>query len=247
MPTIRGLALGTAMAAAGLLGLPTTALAAPSDLSGEGAIAVETEVAPAVPLPGEPIVQTAKVINTGSALLTRVVVQLDAGPACRWVLPVLASGQEMTLTCADVADTAATVVKARARGTTGLGRVVQATAGVRIDVAIPAREPAAPRPPPAPGPATPPPAVVPAAPDVLVAPVPAPVPPPAPPPGAPPAAVPAALPAALLVAAVEPTVQTVGRTGPLANPARTAGIIAIVTVMVMTAAVGALGGTVRVR
>lgn len=253
MPTIRGLALGVTMIAAGVVCLPAAAFAAQSAPSGEGEIVVETSVTPALPVPDEPIVQTARVVNTGSALLTRIVVQLDAGPACRWVLPLLTGGQDVTLTCPDVARRANTVLKARARATTELGHVVQATAAVRIEFALPAQDEAAvpPRaesaPPIAPAlaPAPVEPTVAAASP---VAAVPAPSAPAAgAPPSAPAAGSPPSSTAATTIAMMQPTVRTVGQTGPLATPARTAGVLAILAVVVLTVAVGSIAGAIRVR
>jgi hypothetical protein len=54
-------------------------------------------------------------------------------------------------------------------------------------------------------------------------------------------------PAAVLGGDIPPTVRTVARTGPLASPARAAGLVAIISVMIMTATVGALAAAVRVR
>lgn len=242
----------TALLLAGtVLGLLPPGDPAPPPLP-RAALAVTTSVSPAAAAPGDPITQTARVVNTGEVVLVGVVVELDAAPRCRSVAVVLPPGRSSTASCTGPAGR--TVLTASARGLVTPGPWVVATASVQLRTPDPAPAPdpgpvappaAAPAPagragPPPPRPAVPP-APVPAAPPARAATLPAPPPAPVPPAG------PAAGPAPAEPAPVPPRRRPAPAAGPAAVPVRTAAVVAVLGVLVMTVTAGALSAALRIR
>jgi hypothetical protein len=221
-------------------------------------IVVTTSVSPADAGPGSAVTQTVQVANNGDGAAALLLVTGDLAPGCRWTYTVLLPRQARSATCSGVVGPGVTRLTISVSGRTRGGDPVQASGSVQLRAPEPARAGPAPAAPPAPAPA----------PAQAPAPIPAPVQAPAPAqPGRQPAA-----PAAPRAPAVEasraasaapaapttspaprpavqrrPSVRPVRQEGPLSAPGRTAAIVAVLGVFVMTVSVGAISAAVRVR
>jgi hypothetical protein len=269
----RTAAIGLIGAALGLLVLPAAAAA----VQPEARVAISTTVDPARARPGDAIMQLAEVTNTGQLGLLRLVAQLDARAGCTTVIEVLPPRQTTTVACAATAYPGHPVLTATVRGSSPLGGALYARATTAVTFPAPAQRPRirsspppesepeptptssalppAPRPEPSSARARPSPPRPPAraAPSRHRANPTPPAAPPAPPRGATAHGEPRQAPAtaAPVVAAAAPAPvraplpDTAAR--PLANPTRTAAVIAVLGVTIMTMTVGAFTAALRVR
>jgi len=255
-------AIGLVAAGLGVMLLPSAAAATQP----EARIAVSTTVDPGTARPGQVITQLAEVTNTGALGLLRLVAVLDAAPGCATIIQVLPPGQVTTVACTGTASTGHSVLTAVVRGSSPLGGALYARATTRVALPVPV-SPRRSVPVPSPTEAPPWPTVEPsprAPPEAARPPERAParpgahpraLPRPAPrhPAATPPRPVARPEPSAAPRAAAPPrpvaarAVARSAQVGPMATPARTAAVVAVLGVMVMTVSVGAFTAALRPR